>query len=238
MTKETYYFSHDYNTRSDPKIKKLLARWGYPGYGVFWGLIEDLYQNANALPLDYECIAFDMRSDRSMIKSIINDFGLFVIEGDSFGSFSVQRRLEERAEKSEKARQSAFRRWGTDANAMRTQCDSNAIKERKGKKIKVNDNNVFNFKNALIELGVEKNIVEAWLLIRKKKKAVNTEIAFKAIKKQIELSGATANDCITKAVEKSWAGFEAEWFHNSNSFAKKEFNSSSTFIRTNNDSSY
>jgi hypothetical protein len=99
-------------------------------------LVEDLYQNANALPLDYDCIAFDMRCDEGMVKSIINDFGLFVVDADFFGSLSVQRRLEERAEKSEKARQSAFKRWGVDANAMRTQCEPNAIKERKGKEIK------------------------------------------------------------------------------------------------------
>lgn len=96
----------------------------------------------------------------------------------------------------------------------------------------------FNFKNALIELGVEEIVVDAWLLIRKKKKAVNSEIAFNAIKKQIDLSGSLAKDCITKAVERSWAGFEAEWYHNSNGAAKKVFNSTSTFINVKNDSSY
>ena len=42
--------------------------------------------------------------------------------------------------KSEKARESAYKRWGKDANAldsgMRTHSDSNAIKERKGNKKK------------------------------------------------------------------------------------------------------
>ena len=61
MSKETFYFSHDYNARNDIKIKRLIVAHGYEGYGIFWALIEDLYQNANALPLDFDCIAYDLR---------------------------------------------------------------------------------------------------------------------------------------------------------------------------------
>jgi hypothetical protein len=136
--KETYYFSHDYNARSDVKIKRLIAKHGLLGYGIYWAIIEDLYQNANALPLDCESIAFDLRTDEITVESIIQDFGLFVIDGNEFGSISVERRLEERAKKSNKARESAILRWEKYANAMRTHSDSNAIKESKGKDNKEN----------------------------------------------------------------------------------------------------
>ena len=139
MAKDTFYFSHDYNSRADEKIKLLIRRHGILGYGTFWAIIEDLYNNANALRTDYEGIAFDLRVDTNIVKSVINDFDLFIIKDDFFGSLSVQRRLEERNEKSKKASDSANYRWSKqkdDANAMRTQCDSNAIKERKGKEIK------------------------------------------------------------------------------------------------------
>jgi len=134
--KETFYFSHDYNARSDVKIKRLIAKHGLLGYGIYWAIIEDLYQNANALPLDCESIAFDLRTHEDIIKSIINDFDLFVIEDKEFGSLSVQRRLDERAERSTKAKESANKRWGKNANAMRTHSEGNAIKERKVKEIK------------------------------------------------------------------------------------------------------
>ena len=137
--KETFYFSHDYNARSDEKIKRLLVKHGFLGYGVYWAIVEDLYQNANAMRTDYECIAYELRVNEDCIKSIINDFDLFEIEGDVFGSLSVQRRLDERDKKSKKARESALYRWNKNkenANAMRTQCDSNAIKESKGKESK------------------------------------------------------------------------------------------------------
>lgn len=139
MANTSYYFSHDYNARNDDKIKSLIRKHQFLGYGIFWAIIEDLYNNANALRLDYEGIAFDMRVDEGVIKSIINDFGLFAIDGEYFGSLSVQRRIDEREEKSQKAKDSARKRWDKiekDANALPTQSESNAIKESKGKEIK------------------------------------------------------------------------------------------------------
>lgn len=140
MGKETFYFSHDYNARNDPKIRKLISRHGITGYGIFWAIVEDLYQNANALPTDYDLIAFDMRTECDIVKSIVNDFDLFVIEGDEFGSLAVERRLTERNEKSGKARESAFKRWNKnkhDANALQSQSEPNAIKKSKVNKSKV-----------------------------------------------------------------------------------------------------
>jgi uncharacterized protein DUF4373 len=134
--KDTFYFSHDYNTRTDEKIKLLIRKHQMSGYGIFWAIIEDLYNNANALRLDYEGISFDLHTDEKTVKSIIEDFELFVIKDGFFGSFSVEKRLDERNEKSKKAQASAHKRWGNDANALRPKSDSNAIKERKGKEKK------------------------------------------------------------------------------------------------------
>ena len=153
MSKETFYFSHDYNARNDIKIKRLIIQHGYQGYGLYWALVEDLYQNANALPLDYDCIAYDLRVSSDVIASIINDFDLFEVDDDTFGSLSIQRRLDKRNEKSRKARRSAMKRWGDDANAsnidanasefdanaMRHEINRNAIKESKVKESKVKD---------------------------------------------------------------------------------------------------
>ncbi len=132
MAKDTFYFSHDYNSRQDEKIKRLIRTHGMQGYGIFWSIVEDLYNNANALRTDYKGIAYDLHSDEQTIRSIINDFDLFVFEEDKFGSLSIQKRLDERNYKSKKARESALYRW-SNANALQTHCEGNAIKERKGK---------------------------------------------------------------------------------------------------------
>lgn len=134
---DTFYFSHDYNARNDDKIKQVIRKHGMVGYGVYWSIVEDLYQNANAMRTDCDGIAYDLHVHSDIVKSILFDFNLFVHEGDMFGSMSIQKRLENRNERSIKARESALKRWGnaSDANAMRTQCDRNAIKERKVKEI-------------------------------------------------------------------------------------------------------
>lgn len=132
--KQTYYFSHDYNARSDQKIKMLIAKHGYFGYGLFWAIIEDLYNNTNVLRLDYDCMAFDYRTTAEVMKSVINDFGLFVVDADNFSSSSVQKRLDLKNEKSQKARESISKRWGndTDTNVLPSKNDSNTLKESKG----------------------------------------------------------------------------------------------------------
>ena len=80
------------------------------------------------------------------------------------------------------------------------------------------DNNIYNpksqkfdFRKALLSAGVEPEVADAWMQVRKAKKAVNTEIAWKAIEKEIAKAARTANECIRCAVEHSWSGFKAEW---------------------------
>jgi len=141
MPKDTFYFSHDYNARNDEKIKRLIRKHGMIGYGIFWSIVEDLYNNANALRTDYEGIAYDLRSDSDLVASVVNDFDLFVFREDFFGSKSVQERLDQRNDKSESARKSASYRWG-NANALQTQSEGNAKKERKGNKRKGKENKI------------------------------------------------------------------------------------------------
>jgi hypothetical protein len=145
MSKDTFYFSHDYNARNDVKIKKLLSKHGLLGYGIFWAVIEELYNNTNVLPTDYDTISFDLRVEKNVLQSVINDFDLFVFDGENFGSLSVQKRLEERNEKSEKARKSVLKRWANkvnNTNVLQSKYDTNTIKERKGKEIKGNKRKV------------------------------------------------------------------------------------------------
>jgi hypothetical protein len=143
MAKDTFYFSHDYNARSDEKIKRLIRKHGLQGYGIYWAIIEDLYNNANAMPLDCEGIAFELRMQCEVVESVLKDFDLFVFDDGQFGSLSVQKRIDERNKKSNKARETAYKRWNKmqtysegNANVMPMQSKGNAIKERKGKELK------------------------------------------------------------------------------------------------------
>lgn len=88
-----------------------------------------------------------------------------------------------------------------------------------------NDNNInisinpltpakFSFLEALVGLGVSKETAQSWMQVRKVKKMVNTEIAFRAIEREIAKSGREAEECVRLAVVKSWGGFKAEWMEN------------------------
>ena len=69
----------------------------------------------------------------------------------------------------------------------------------------------YDFKKALMEIGVSEQTASDWMEVRKERKAANTETAFKGIEREILRSGMSAEDCIRLAVENSWRGFKAEW---------------------------
>lgn len=96
--------------------------------------------------------------------------------------------------------------------------------EDEKKNIEKSEIPIFNFKISLLDLGIEKTILDDWIKVRKLKKCANTETAFNKIKNQIELSGKPANECIKIAVEKSWGGFEADWLNDTNE--NKQFSKS------------
>ena len=221
MAKDTFYFTHDYNSRSDEKIKLLIRKHGMTGYGIFWAIIEDLYNNTNALRLDYEGIAFDLRTDVEVVKSIINDFDLFVFDSENFGSLSVQSRIEKRNEISKKNSNNAYKRWERhrdDANALRAQSEGNAIKESKLKETKQKETKPNRPKDEIIwpfDSEEFKNHWGLWVRFKKEqfKFTYKSDLSLQgALKELAELSGGveeTAIKIINQSINKGWQGFFA-----------------------------
>ena len=137
--KKTYYFSHDFNARHDPKLVELQMKFGMEGIGVYWCIIEMLYEQNGKIRTHHDRIAFELRTQTEIVEWIISESELFKIDGDFFYSESVLRRLNEQSKKSEKARESVNSRWGKyerNTNVIRMNNESNTIKERKGKEKK------------------------------------------------------------------------------------------------------
>jgi hypothetical protein len=139
------YFSHDEGARNDPKLVQVMMELGHEGKSVYWDLVEMLYEQGGHLMLS-QCkgYAFALRTNCDLILRLVNDFELFVTDGEKFWSETALRRLIQRNAKSEKAKESAAKRWGSserNANALPTQSDRNAIKvkESKVKESKSND---------------------------------------------------------------------------------------------------
>jgi hypothetical protein len=107
-----HYFSHDSNARHHEKLLALRMKHGWAGYGLYWALIEKLRETDDyRLSKNYDLIAFDLRVDSASVESIINDFGLFILEENSFYSESLCKRMAMKESKSEKARKAARIRW-------------------------------------------------------------------------------------------------------------------------------
>lgn len=47
MSKDKFWFTHDYNARNDDKILELRSEFGAEGYGVFWMIVETMADNEN-----------------------------------------------------------------------------------------------------------------------------------------------------------------------------------------------
>jgi hypothetical protein len=144
--KETYYFSHDYNARNDEKIIKLIQKEGWEAYGIYWAVVEKIYEAGGYIDEDYECIAYDLRFECERITKIIRGYNLFTVASKKITSDSILARLRKRKGISEANRQNARKRWDKtktgDATALPIKCERNALKKRKEKKKKVKSKGV------------------------------------------------------------------------------------------------
>ncbi|MDR2293352.1 MAG: DUF4373 domain-containing protein [Prevotellaceae bacterium] len=95
--KQTNYFSHDSNARNDDKIIAVRMKHGMEGYGVYFAIIERMRDSNDYFHVkDYNIIAFDLRVSNTLIKSIVEDFGLFQCtdDGSRFYSKSLLDRMQ------------------------------------------------------------------------------------------------------------------------------------------------
>lgn len=145
--KDSFYFQHDYNARNDPKLQDVLIQHGVAGIGIYWCIIEQMYEQGGKLPFKTcKNIAFALHVNCKVVESVVNNFDLFQNDDTFFWSNSVHARLNRRKEISERRKKAAVSRWkskdmqqeqcNSNANAQQMQCNVYP-KERKEKKRKV-----------------------------------------------------------------------------------------------------
>lgn len=110
--KEAYFFTHDYNARQDPKLQEVLMDIGVAGIGIYWCIIEQLYEQGGTLPISsIKVIAFTLHANIDDVRNIIDNYGLFESDGVEFWSPAVSRRLDGRKKMSEKRSKAISKRW-------------------------------------------------------------------------------------------------------------------------------
>ena len=125
QVKTTNYFSHDSSARNDEKVIRLRMRHNAAGYGVYFMILERLREEADYMSVkDYNMIAFDLRVDAALVKSVVEDFGLFAFtdDGKCFYSESFSRRMgmkdAVKKKRSEAGKKGGEKRWtNNDGNA-------------------------------------------------------------------------------------------------------------------------
>lgn len=136
--KKSLHFQHDYNARNDPKLQNVLIKHGIAGIGVFWCIVEMLYEQEGTLPLrSCKSIAFALRVDHNTVESIVNDFSLFENDGENFWSNAIKRRIAISYSIAIKRKKAALSRWKSEPT-MQTQYNNKANAEQSECKSTVN----------------------------------------------------------------------------------------------------
>ena len=217
------YYLHDSTAFSDEKVTLLYLKFGFEAVGLFYVILEKLAlqeQPVNEIVLKSQ-LNIKKRLEKQL--SFMYEIGILSINNGDVFSENILKFSEKYQIKKEKTRErvSEWRKnqeVKKDVTRYKHVRNTDKDKISKDKEIKENKKEeklpVFNFRKSLLDLGIEKQIVEDWLKVRKTKKATNTQTAFDLIKSQIELSKLSANECIKISVGKSWSGFKAEWINN------------------------
>jgi hypothetical protein len=115
---------------------------------------------------------------------------------------------------------------GNKAKTKQTKSKTEAKQKQNRSKVEANNNNNvnnndnvnnnvnknFNFRESMIDLGFDVNLVDQWIQVRKTKKLTNTETAFNSTIEQMKLCGKPKNELLKIAVENSWGGFKKAYY--------------------------
>lgn len=103
------FFGHDSNASNDPRIKKLLIKYGYSGTGLYWHMIELIARHLDPpretsceLQEDIDILAHDGNLETEKCKEIVEfmiEIGLFEKIGESVINTKVLRRLSDAQKK-------------------------------------------------------------------------------------------------------------------------------------------
>ena len=113
---------------------------------MFWAVLELLFAEENKICINqYDILAYGLQCDSKILKQVIEDFDLFVIEDGCFYSKRLNKHIDEINNKSIIAKENAKKRWN-NAKALQPHSNGNASKVEysKADKSKVKKSNYYN----------------------------------------------------------------------------------------------
>jgi hypothetical protein len=151
MSKDTFYFPHDYNARNDHKVQVLLMDHGAAAYGIYWALVEILHEEeSHSIDMNsqvfFKSFSKQLATTTEQVMKIIEqgiDVELFYKDGNELMSERVNRNIQHRAEislsKSKAGKASAEKRKrladvSTNVEHVSTAVQQNPTKKEKERK--------------------------------------------------------------------------------------------------------
>lgn len=205
MAKEAYYFSHDANSRTDPKILSMMLDYGIEGYGMFWIIVENLReQDGYKMKQDkstWRALAMQMHKTVEEIKTFLNEcikeYELFVTDDVFFYSESLLRRMNKKDEITQKRKDAANARWNKskDEKSMQMHNKSNAsamqldAKEMKLKEINEMKEKIYrHFKHLSITVEEKDRILSKGYTIEQLDETLDSIENYSSNKKYVSLN--------------------------------------------------
>jgi uncharacterized protein YdaU (DUF1376 family) len=174
-------------------------------------LLDWYYLHELPIPIDLVEVSrqIRMRTHSDCIASVLREY--FECTDDGWIHHRANKEIAKVGEKSEKAAASAKARWNKpkDANALRTQSESNATQDTLHK-----TQDTLPKKNTVAPpFGVTDSVWQDWLKLRKAKKAAVTQTAIDGIQREADKAGVSLQTALETCCERGWAGFKAGWLH-------------------------
>lgn len=204
-----HYFKHDIGARNDLKLQKLLMALGCEGWGIYWALVEMLYENEGCLPFD-QCssIAYALKTEQEKVVSVMLDFGLFVFnkENRTISSARASKEIDTLNQISETRKRCAMARWSPrpvvkeEAKAPTTGAIASPRKPKKELDLSFVDSEWL-------------DLVQLWIAYKKERKESYVQVGIKAFYTKLQkLSGGDlkkAEEIINQSFANNWAGIFA-----------------------------
>ena len=143
------FFSHDTGARNDEKITELVMRHGWESYGIYWAVIELMFESGGKLlQSKRNAIAYQLHCDTKKFNTILDsmiEIGLVQTSKEHYWSNRVLFAIEEIEGRSNVAKLNAKARWDKhrmqlhskgNATAKQAQSNGNANKEYNNKENK------------------------------------------------------------------------------------------------------
>lgn len=113
------YINHKVSNRSEYVFRKLIERKGAAAYGVYWYILEELYESGGKMLFEeIEPISKVLCVRKDFVVSIIKSFSLFQYDSESFWSDEVIEQIEKRQKLKEKRKEAANKRWVSEKNII------------------------------------------------------------------------------------------------------------------------